>query len=761
MRAVRSFVNRFTFKRKLLAYSILLSIVPVLLIGAASYTISGKILQKEVDEKNQFILSQTERQFVSFLKDLDFASIQLAGDLAIEKAMENGPFLTNLDAVLDMKESIKKYRNFSEFDFDVSLVFSKFDRVYSNRYGSIPLSEFPYRDILQTDQPIYHGSRFIPPHTAYNQNELLLIRPVPIMKSPDEGYLFLHVNMASIGQFLKQIDLGLERKLIVVDEMGRIVISNEMNEMGAQLTTASELYHVWLSPNETENRYSIGGTEYKLSLQKSTFNKWTYIVLTPMSELNRQTDYIRTITLGSVAVLVVVWTLIAYIGSRTIYVPIERLRSSFIREKPSSMDDITEIHSYMNSMMQTNEQLQNRFAEFLPHIKESLFQKLLRGEMAAADEIRSKTESIGMRLKGDAFCVCVMEVDKSALFQKRYSEKDRALLLYAYRKMIEESCDPLPVVAVSTIPGQVALLFGLDEGDDSAERHFRHLIAECHRYSNDYLHLSSTVAFSKVRKGYSSIADSYDEALSLLNRRLLAGNNSIFYPEDSDIAQPSSGGMLVKLQKSVIAAIAQADLEGAKLHFGSWVAEIPKHVHNPERVRGLFDYLIGEIDYLYDTMGYDVNAFFQTDLYRQLHDLATLQEMSEWFQTTLLPAIGEHLSSIHTSNHKKLIPHVLLQIEKRYDTDLSLQQMADECELTPTQLSRAFKEEMNMSYTDYIIQFRMAKAKEWLRHSDLSIKEITERLTYTSVQNFTRVFKQMTGEPPGNYRKKYRGQEQG
>ncbi|RAV17722.1 hypothetical protein DQG23_26735 [Paenibacillus contaminans] len=38
----------------------------------------------------------------------------------------------------------------------------------------------------------------------------------------------------------------------------------------------------------------------------------------------------------------------------------------------------------------------------------------------------------------------------------------------------------------------------------------------------------------------------------------------------------------------------------------------------------------------------------------------------------------------------------------------------------------------------------------------MSIKEITERLRYASMQNFTRVFKQMTGVPPGKYRSDWR-----
>ncbi|GIP39712.1 hypothetical protein J31TS4_29920 [Paenibacillus sp. J31TS4] len=38
------------------------------------------------------------------------------------------------------------------------------------------------------------------------------------------------------------------------------------------------------------------------------------------------------------------------------------------------------------------------------------------------------------------------------------------------------------------------------------------------------------------------------------------------------------------------------------------------------------------------------------------------------------------------------------------------------------------------------------------RSGELSIKEISDRLRYTSVANFTRIFKKSTGLTPGAYR---------
>ncbi|MNP45807.1 HTH-type transcriptional regulator YesS [compost metagenome] len=95
-------------------------------------------------------------------------------------------------------------------------------------------------------------------------------------------------------------------------------------------------------------------------------------------------------------------------------------------------------------------------------------------------------------------------------------------------------------------------------------------------------------------------------------------------------------------------------------------------------------------------------------------------------------------------------------IHEHFDQDFSLQQIAGELGVSSSQLSRFFKQTMDMNFVDYVLYYRISKAKEWLVYSDMTIKEISDRLRYTTTQNFTRVFKQITGVPPGKYRSDFR-----
>ena len=70
-------------------------------------------------------------------------------------------------------------------------------------------------------------------------------------------------------------------------------------------------------------------------------------------------------------------------------------------------------------------------------------------------------------------------------------------------------------------------------------------------------------------------------------------------------------------------------------------------------------------------------------------------------------------------------------------------------------LIRCFKNYLHTTPTQYILEFKIAKAKEFLfNQQDLSIKEIANELGIDDQHYFSRMFKKLCGETPSEY--KYR-----
>ena len=95
-----------------------------------------------------------------------------------------------------------------------------------------------------------------------------------------------------------------------------------------------------------------------------------------------------------------------------------------------------------------------------------------------------------------------------------------------------------------------------------------------------------------------------------------------------------------------------------------------------------------------------------------------------------------------------------MYINENYrNINLSLEEVATELSLSVYSLSRFFKEQTGVTFTDYLIRLRMDEAKRLLRETDATIKDIVQSIGYMDAPNFMRKFKILEGVTLGEYRK--------
>lgn len=99
------------------------------------------------------------------------------------------------------------------------------------------------------------------------------------------------------------------------------------------------------------------------------------------------------------------------------------------------------------------------------------------------------------------------------------------------------------------------------------------------------------------------------------------------------------------------------------------------------------------------------------------------------------------------------IQQVIDLIHKNYASKLNLKNLAEEVHMAPTYLSRKFSEELGMSFQEYIVSFRIEKAKKLLKeHPDWSINRIAEESGFSSLHHFSSTFKKMVALSPRQYK---------
>lgn len=100
------------------------------------------------------------------------------------------------------------------------------------------------------------------------------------------------------------------------------------------------------------------------------------------------------------------------------------------------------------------------------------------------------------------------------------------------------------------------------------------------------------------------------------------------------------------------------------------------------------------------------------------------------------------------------IKEALNYIEQNFQNDISVENIASFCGLNRTYFGRIFKETVGKSPQQFLLSYRMAKAAELLKLTELSISDIGNAVGYPNQLHFSRAFKNVYGVSPREWRNK-------
>lgn len=95
-------------------------------------------------------------------------------------------------------------------------------------------------------------------------------------------------------------------------------------------------------------------------------------------------------------------------------------------------------------------------------------------------------------------------------------------------------------------------------------------------------------------------------------------------------------------------------------------------------------------------------------------------------------------------------------IDTHYQEKLSLDDLAEKFLINKYTLSRDFKEQFGTSIINYLLVTRITHAKQLLRFSDETVEEIGARCGISPLYYFSRIFKQIEGISPMEYRQRWK-----
>ena len=98
----------------------------------------------------------------------------------------------------------------------------------------------------------------------------------------------------------------------------------------------------------------------------------------------------------------------------------------------------------------------------------------------------------------------------------------------------------------------------------------------------------------------------------------------------------------------------------------------------------------------------------------------------------------------------------LRYIEQHYPDAITLDALAESAHVSRSECLRCFHTALQTAPYQYLMEYRLSRAAELLRNTDLAIGEVAARVGFGQLSHFGKCFKEKTGVSPSIYRKQNR-----
>ena len=137
-----------------------------------------------------------------------------------------------------------------------------------------------------------------------------------------------------------------------------------------------------------------------------------------------------------------------------------------------------------------------------------------------------------------------------------------------------------------------------------------------------------------------------------------------------------------------------------------------------------------------------------SDIYMYMKILSLFTHIREYQLSRLVPEDSEKYS--------ETIHKILGYIEKNYMNDISLDGLSKVAGYSTCHFSRIFKKYSGTTFINYLNNRRVSAAELMLLEDNISVTEAAAAVGFSSLTTFNRVFKEINGCTPSEFKKLYR-----
>ena len=392
--------------------------------------------------------------------------------------------------------------------------------------------------------------------------------------------------------------------------------------------------------------------------------------------------------------------------------------------------------------------------EYRHILKESFLKDLVQKD--DTKDIEERFQNLQIRLNRNNIFVCFIWVEEYQVLEDKYSGSELTTFSKTIINAISQVLSKEKTgEAVAISPQEYVILVSYENiKKESSLRELKRLIRQIKYYLSNYLNVGISVGVSAALDGLQGIRAGYRQADSNVRFRLILGKGKIIFPEDVHLYSIHEAEEISGRYKNFIEILNQSDRDHIIGELQKIFRDIRKMgVNRAEDIYVYYIDLLFKLVTWLETNNENAISVFGSDVnfYHKIRRFDTVDEIENW----ILNMMEWIIDYMHNKKEKNVNRDVLRGQEfmrLNYKENLTLKMVSDYAGLSESHFSRLFTKHTGENFTVYLTNLRIQKAKQLINETNMKMYEIAERVGYSNIEHFSRVFKKVTGVAPNQYK---------
>ena len=763
-------MKKLNYKTSIIGYLLLVAFVPIIVLGIYSYNTYITQTTKSMNISAKASAVQLKNRVDGILLNVRKSYIENIEDDRIKYILDQPINFSDYTKIIEAEEILEGNTYLMEYINGYTFINLNTGWVVSNR-GVFLYEQVKNKadvEALMTFQQEQLTRFFWLDHVVESSNEnnireqinldgLSLVLKLPAIKKEPHALAIININTERLERLIES-EIG-EEKVIILNEEGKVVYKNDDEMASYCIKHQDEII------SQNFNTQHIGdNNEYILSSIQSDTIGWYYIVGYDVDIVKDIASDILRLAFYLIGIILIVG-ISALIFAERIYRPISNL-TRYVEGILKTNEPIKEDNEFeylttsIGHLVDKKTFLEGLIVNQQSQLTELFQLRLIRGDIRP-EQLTVYMEQLGI-IKEKYYLI--MSIDLMFLQE---GEKD-------IKTEQEAMQDAMRIDVVENLPQDiyaelmmhpvcnhraisVLITAGTRETLEEKALQFFNKLAAYTRESYGYvIYAGISSVFEEMieyRKAYNQSIEALKSSQLLNEGEDSRSSSFIFY---SDIINDKHNYIYdIVIEKEIKMAVDKGEQSEAFEIVDRFIDELVENkVAHHECYLYLHRFLVAILTVVTDA-GLSINDMIQDtedNIFLGFNQLYDFEKVRYFYKYKLIIPVIDGLNTFRENKSSEIID-LIEQLIQEKQGDISLAECAEQLHYHPTYIWKIMKLEKNMTFTDYISNYKLQQAKKLLLETNMTIADIAKTLNYTNTQNFIRFFSKLEGTTPGKYRK--------